>query len=364
MRGRLGEAETIFASLRSTADDSVLRIGALMAYTATLQYQEKWDTLAALAADARPPGLSGPPDMARVGGWAEAFKSALPKSIEFQTSGTSVPLKISDAGTPLVPVQIAGKVYYFWLDTGSSMTIISSDLANEAGLRPLSPDTLQIVTSIGRVAALPAVLSRLDVGPVIVRNATAMIVSDQWMQLAGSPRSDLAKPIRIDGIVGFDIIRRLDLEIDYAGETLRLRNPAERRLPPRTGRNFFLWIGIPVVQMRSGSALVHFGLDTGGQQTFATETLLKKLGRSAPRRESRRIGGMGGDLSLSLPIIPELELWVGNRSLIFREMPVYEPIYQTLVALDGVLGSEIWSTGRIRVDATNGLFEIIDRSSR
>jgi hypothetical protein len=28
MRGRLGEAETFFASLRSTADDSVLRIGA------------------------------------------------------------------------------------------------------------------------------------------------------------------------------------------------------------------------------------------------------------------------------------------------------------------------------------------------
>jgi hypothetical protein len=73
---------------------------------------------------------------------------------------------------------------------------------------------------------------------------------------------------------------------------------------------------------------------------------------------------MGGDLSLSLPIIPEVELWVGNRSLTFRAMPVYEPIYQTLVALDGVLGSEIWSTGRVRIDAMNGLFEVMDNFSQ
>jgi len=363
MAGRLQEAETSFASLRLSADDSVLRVGARMVYSATLQYQEKWDTLAALASDGSPAGFGSPPDLAGVGAWAAAFRGVPAKSLEFQSSGAIVPLRISEAGTPLVPVRIANKVYYFWLDTGSSMTIVSSDLAGELGLRPLSLDTLQIVTSIGRVAALPALFSRLDIGPVTVRNATAMIVSDERMRIPGSARSDRPKPIRIDGIVGFDIIRRLDLEVDYADETLRVRNPAERRLVQRTERNFFLWIGIPVVRMRSGSGvLVHFGLDTGGQQTFATETLLKKLGKTVPRTEKRRIGGMGGDLSLSLPIIPELELWVGHRSLIFRAMAVYEPIYQTLVALDGVLGSEIWSSGRIRMDATNGLFEVMDRS--
>jgi hypothetical protein len=365
MAGRLQDAEASFASLRANADDSVLRIGARMVYSATLQYQEKWDTLAALASDGSAPRFGSQPDLAGVGPWAAAFRAVPAKSLEFQSSGvTTVPLRVSEAGTPLVPVRIANKVYYFWLDTGSSMTIVSSDVANELGLQPLSSDTLQIVTSIGRVAALPALLSRLDIGPVTVRNATAMIVSDEGMRIPGSARSDLPKPIRIDGIVGFDIIRRLDLEVDYVDETLRVRNPAERRLVPRMERNFFLWIGIPVVRMRSGSGVsIHFGLDTGGQQTFATETLLKKLGRTIPRTEKRRIGGMGGAVSLSLPIIPELELWVGHRSLTFREMAVYEPIYQTLVALDGVLGSEIWSSGRIRLDATNGLFEVMDRSS-
>ncbi|GAC1412932.1 MAG: hypothetical protein NVSMB53_10130 [Gemmatimonadaceae bacterium] len=50
--------------------------------------------------------------------------------------------------------------------------------------------------------------------------------------------------------------------------------------------------------------------------------------------------------------------------MIFRAMAVYEPIYQTLVALDGVLGSEISNAGRMGIDATNGLFEVLNRSSQ
>src|ERR1700680_2876691 len=155
MAGRLQDAEANFASLRSNADDSVLRIGARMVYSATLQYQEKWDSLAALAPDGKPSGLGNPVDPAGVGAWAAAFRAVPDKRLEFQSSGgTTVPLRISEAGTPLVPVRIANKVYYFWLDTGSSMTIVSSDVANELGLQPLSSDTLQIVTSIRRVRAV------------------------------------------------------------------------------------------------------------------------------------------------------------------------------------------------------------------
>ncbi len=45
---------------------------------------QKSRLLAALAAYARPSGLSGRTDMARVGAWAAAFKSVPAKSIEFK----------------------------------------------------------------------------------------------------------------------------------------------------------------------------------------------------------------------------------------------------------------------------------------
>ena len=49
-------------------------------------------------------------------------------------------------GTPAVQVRINGKEYEFWLDTGSSMTVLSSTVASEAGVPFVSADTLRIRT--------------------------------------------------------------------------------------------------------------------------------------------------------------------------------------------------------------------------
>src|SRR5438067_11522306 len=42
MSGRMAAADTEFGSLRSSADDSLLRSGARVAYSAVLQYEENW----------------------------------------------------------------------------------------------------------------------------------------------------------------------------------------------------------------------------------------------------------------------------------------------------------------------------------
>ena len=48
MSGDIEKAEEQFARLRTSASDSLIRAGSRVVYTATLQYQEKWQTLAAL----------------------------------------------------------------------------------------------------------------------------------------------------------------------------------------------------------------------------------------------------------------------------------------------------------------------------
>src|SRR5882672_5187492 len=55
MAGDLDKAENGFGELRRTATDSILRSGSRVIYTATLQYQEKWNALAALRNDASEP---------------------------------------------------------------------------------------------------------------------------------------------------------------------------------------------------------------------------------------------------------------------------------------------------------------------
>jgi len=256
----------------------------------------------------------------------------------------------------MIPVRIKGHDYHFWLDSGSSMTIIASNVAAELGVTPRSNDTLQMVSSTGRVQALATVIDRIDLGELVVRNATAMIVNERQMEMRGTRPS--SGESRIDGIIGFDIIHRLDVEIDYPEARVRFRNPALRPKEDRASRNLF-WLGVPVVRALAGDGTpLHFGLDTGAQQTFGTETLFDKVQLNRDRREPRQVGGLAGVASLQAAIVRQLNLSVRDRPLYLRDLVIYAPVFQTLVALDGVLGSDVLKLGIVRLDATNGVFSI------
>ena len=355
MEGDIDKAEQGFGQLRHTANDSIIRAGSRVIYTATLQYQEKWAVLAGLRNEPSEPKADRS-DRASIELWATAFKNVPPKSLNFRSQSALLPMSVSAVGTPLIPVRIAGKVYNFWLDTGSSMTMLASDVARDLNIVPLVPDTFEIVTSTGRVKANPSLIPEMQIGQVVVRNAPTMIVAESMMQMREPKAIDQGPQVKIDGIVGFDIVRQLDLEVDYGEGTLHLRNPATSRHV--ADRNMF-WVGLPVVRVTSTDGIpLHFGLDTGAQLTFVTETLLDKLQLQAARVESRRVGGLGGEISLRAPVLPDLRVLVRGFPLLFKGAVVRPPVYQVLASLDGVLGGDVWNGGVVRIDMTNGIFAV------
>ena len=355
MDADLGHAEQRFGELRRTANDSIIRTASRVIYTATLQYQEKWGTLASLKSESGETKADRN-DKAGIEMWAQAFRNIPAKTFKFGSASVRLPMSVSAVGTPLVPVKIGDKVYNFWLDTGSSLTMLASDVASALNITPIVRDTLEIVTSTGRVRASPALIPELEIGQLVVENAPTMIVEQAMMQMTEPRPMDQRQPVKIDGIIGFDIIRQLDIEVDYGESTLRVRNPATSRR--ESERNMF-WVGLPVVRLSSGDGIpLHFGLDTGAQLTFVTETLLDKLQLEAARTESRRIGGLGGEVSLRAPVLPEVRVMVRGFPILFRGAVVRAPVYQVLASLDGVLGGDIWNSGIVRIDMTNGIFAV------
>jgi hypothetical protein len=360
MDGDIDQAEADFGRLRTSASDTIIRAGSRVIYTATLQYQENWQALAALRSE---PGQSKTDltDRASIELWANAFRDVPAKSLTFRSSSALLPMLVSSVGTPLIPVKIQGKEYNFWLDTGSSMTMLASDVAQDLHIVPLTPDTLEIVTSTGRVAANPALIPQMVLGGVTVRNAPTMIVAETMMQMPEPRQIDIASRVKIDGIIGFDIIRQLDLEVDYGEGELRVRDPATSR---RTSDRNMFWVGLPVVRISSEDGTqLHFGLDTGAQLTFVTETLLDKLQLHAARIESRRVGGLGGEISLRAPVLPDVVVLVRGFPIIFKGAFVRAPVYQVLASLDGVLGGDVWNAGIVRIDMTNGIFAVRRRQN-
>jgi clan AA aspartic protease (TIGR02281 family) len=355
MVGDIEKAEQGFDALRRLPSDPVIRAGARLMYIASLQYQEKWTELAQVAPDSARSNEERP-NKASIQQWARAFTGIPPKRSDFRRRSEELPMSVSAVGTPLIRVHIAGRLFHFWLDTGSSMTILASDVARSLGINPLVSDTLEIVTSTGRIAAQPALIPMLRLGNLVVRNVPTMVVDETTMRMRESEPTGQRPQLKIDGIIGFDIIRWLDIEVDYIDLVLKLRDPAHSEMT--RDRNMF-WVGLPVVRFLSTNGIpLHFALDTGAQLTFVTENLLDKLQLQATRMESRTLGGLGGELSVRAPVLSDLRLRLRGFRIVVRSVFVRAPVYQVLVALDGVLGGDIWSAGVVRMDVTNGVFAV------
>jgi len=63
-------------------------------------------------------------------------------------------------------------------------------------------------------------------------------------------------------------------------------------------------------------------------------------------------------VSLRAPVLPDLKVLVRGFPILFRGAFVRAPVYQVLASLDGVLGGDVWNSGIVRIDMTNGVFAI------
>ena len=97
MSGDLAKAEQRFGELRRSATDSIIRSGSRVIYTATLQYQEKWNALAALKNEPGEP-KSDRSDKASIELWADAFRNIPPKTFTFRSSSARMPMSMSAVG--------------------------------------------------------------------------------------------------------------------------------------------------------------------------------------------------------------------------------------------------------------------------
>lgn len=357
MSGHHEDATLILDGIRATTSDTLISGASRVLLTAMLQYQDKWKVLAELDSIGRrgKARLSGL-DKAGVETWSTAFRGVKDRQITFPTRQVVIPLLVSATGTPMIQLMINGKQHIFWLDTGSSMSIVSSDVARECGVVPLLPDTLEVATTTGRVPAQAGSISELQLGGIRISNSTTLIVANERMQVRVGDSGGQPIRVQIEGVIGFDIISRMDVRIDYINRRVTLGKPETNPKLPRTGRNLF-WLGTPIVRLVTLKGVpLHFNLDTGAQETYSTESLVLKTKAKTFLGERRLIGGLAGITIVHGRFVDEVAATMAGLPLLLRKLLVFAPAVSSFVALDGILGSDVGRGGVVRIDATNGVF--------
>jgi predicted aspartyl protease len=247
--GNPAKAEDSFAAMSRQSMDLNVAVAAQIMLATTLLYEHKWTALRDLStASTLAPADRG--NTSELEQWGHAFAGVDEQTMTAPDKATSLPLVITPMGTPAVQVRINGKDYEFWLDTGSSMTVLSSAVASEAGIPFVSADTLRIRTFEGSAPVKAGIVRRLEIGLIAFTNTPAIIMDAALMRVKSTSEGVTGQGVRVDGIIGWDIIRQFDVLMDYRARTIAFRPPEHLGIIGTKFQNL-AWVGKPLIQVRA-----------------------------------------------------------------------------------------------------------------
>lgn len=133
------------------------------------------------------------------------------------TAGKSVEIPF-DPDTLLIQatVRVGGKPLELVVDTGASLTTIPSSMARQLGLLGSSKKRVKIDTAGGTIEAELVQLPSLQIGPITILRISAVII-------------DLPGSLGNKGLLGQNVLRRMNVQFDSQNHKLVLRKTRRKR---------------------------------------------------------------------------------------------------------------------------------------
>lgn len=225
-----------------------------------------------------------------------------PTGATIDSASVTVPFRLLNNHIYLQATVDGKGPYTFLLDTGGH-TLLSPKIIKEAGLKSVG-------TSVGTGAGKGSVVSgfvqyhEIAIGGVKLHDQTGIAQNVYDKSIEGIP---------VDGMVGFELVRRMVTRIDYGAKTLTFTDPA-KFVPIDAGAAipFKFYDHLPQVAGRAGDIPGIFDIDTGSRSEVditSPSVDRYKLRQKYPRGVEAITGwGVGGPVKSYVARLPSLTL--------------------------------------------------------
>lgn len=276
LAGRLSDAEPQLAALH----DQNRAVQPL--WLALLTELQQYDRIRRLVAD----GVIPPDHNSAL--IAKAYSRVGQPTVHFDKAQGELPLQRHWLiALPRIRLDINGRSYYFVLDTGASQSLVTERVVQSLGLRTVPEASVAIDTATDNVVKAGLVhLPTFRFGPAQAENQLAVVVKNEDLEqrLLG------ISWYQLDGILGWPLIRELDLTIDDAAGKLLIRQPVRK-----TGCGNLVWLfDDPMVISDQGGKPRLWFLDTGAGNSVLTSQYLSAEQSKAMTWREKRFNGLGG----------------------------------------------------------------------
>ena len=225
----------------------------------------------------------------------------------------------------------------FLVDTGAQISAIRPELLQSLNLKKYPP--LEVGGFGGSKAKLETVVvDQLSFGEIEVLNHPMIVLSQETFQMKLGP-FDLLK---FDAILGWDILSRIDFELDDVSHTFKcVKNEYRFKYP-----NMILG-GFPFIIGRRQNELVKIGIDTGAFYGWVSKDYIAQHHFETVEIETLSYG-VNGKEKTKTKMIPQIDVLLDHGYIQLTELlqgpcEIYPNFHY-----DMILGNEIFKGRRIR----------------
>lgn len=181
--------------------------------------------------------------------------------------------------------------YRFLVDTGSSVTHVSPEIAERYRVKNAPPTGIppvRVQSASGEVTVLPsATIERIELGDARFEDVPVLIYD------CAALSAHLG--IKIDGILGFPLFREAKLTLDYPNSRLILAPAKSNALSPGDPIPYTSTHGAPLISIGVGKTHLAALVDSGSDAALNLNPAGLNLTYSAPPRPAVLVGTLTGD---------------------------------------------------------------------
>jgi hypothetical protein len=268
------------------------------------------------------------------------------KAISYSKDALVLPMTYNEISTPLIKVMLNNVSHTFWVDPSVSLSSISEDFIEVNDLK----DSVEIVSHEENYDPEYLILNQFEVGNLKIENQCFLVLPSEYSVV---DFSDEKENIKIDGVIGMDIIKYLDFTMDFNSNTYIIKTPT---IDKKKHRNIifdnFLLGKVDYKEME-----VIVGIDPLQDQTFMNETFYDE--NDIPYKTSNiQSEGPEGYEVIQADYVDALTIGINGLAFELENVWNVGQMMTDIYQVDGVLGGDILRKSILHFDISNRYFSV------
>lgn len=263
---------------------------------------------------------------------------------------SSIKLKESVFGMLYANIEVNNRDMKLIIDTGAEKTTFTNEALESLSTDLKNNEAVEVGSAYDKKENMEiAMVKNILIGKTSAINIPVLVINKKHLMSEEDNEN-----IVFDGILGWDVLRQLNFELDHREMELRIVSSYEDK-----GIKNLVKSNFPaVLVIDKDNKLRIFGIDTGATNSWLNEKLIQEDNLYVIDTEKKIGYGAHGKEETTVNIIKNYELSLNDLKISFKNIRTGFTGFLNDFEFDGVFGRDILKNNILKLDNSKGLIAL------